>query len=56
LITRGRSLTGAIGRHTGIITEVPDYALVFTFRGGKVVRWRFFPDLQAAFEAVGLGG
>ena len=42
------------GRHTGIVTEVPDYALVFTLRGGKVVRWRFFPDQRAALEAVGL--
>ncbi|MFL5908266.1 MAG: nuclear transport factor 2 family protein [Solirubrobacterales bacterium] len=42
------------GRHSGIRTEFPDYGLVFTFRDGKVVRWRSFPDQDAALEAVGL--
>jgi ketosteroid isomerase-like protein len=42
------------GRHSGIETEVPPYGLVFTFRGGKVVRWRAFPDQKAALEAAGL--
>jgi ketosteroid isomerase-like protein len=42
------------GRHTGIPTEVPTYALVFTVRSGKVVRWRFFPDVPPALKAVGL--
>jgi ketosteroid isomerase-like protein len=42
------------GRHTGIATEIPPYALVFTFRDGMVVRWRNFPDQEEALEAVGL--
>jgi ketosteroid isomerase-like protein len=42
------------GRHTGIPTEVLPYAQVYTFRDGKVVRWRFFPDQQSALKAVGL--
>ena len=43
------------GRHTGICTEVPPYAQVFTVREGKLVRWRTFPDQASALEAVGLG-
>jgi ketosteroid isomerase-like protein len=42
------------GRHTGIATELPPYAMVFTFRDGKVVRWRTFPTQEAALDAVGL--
>jgi ketosteroid isomerase-like protein len=42
------------GRHSGIQTEMPPYALVFTIRNGKVVRWRSFSDRQAALKAVGL--
>jgi ketosteroid isomerase-like protein len=42
------------GRHSGIVTEMPPYGLVFTIRGGKVVRWRSYPDHAAALEAVGL--
>ncbi len=42
------------GRHSGIETEVPPYGLVFTFRSGKVVRWRSFPDQATALAAVGL--
>ena len=42
------------GRHSGILTEFPPYALVFMFRDGKVVRWRFFSDQQSALKAVGL--
>jgi ketosteroid isomerase-like protein len=42
------------GRHSGIVTETPPYGLVFTIRGGKVVRWRVFPDQKSALEAVGL--
>ena len=30
------------GRHSGIETQMPPYALVFTFRDGKVVRWRSY--------------
>jgi ketosteroid isomerase-like protein len=44
------------GRHSGIATEfpVPRYALVFTIRDGKVIRWRAFPDQREALEAAGL--
>ena len=42
------------GRHSGIVTEMPPYGLVFTILGGKVVRWRAFPDQQSALEAAGL--
>ena len=42
------------GRHSGILTELPQYAMVFTFRDGKVVRWRNFADHQSALKAVGL--
>jgi ketosteroid isomerase-like protein len=42
------------GRHSGIETALPPYAQVLTFRNGKVVRWRAFPDQQSALEAVGL--
>ena len=42
------------GRHSGIETEMPPYALVFTIRNGKVVRWRSFSDHGSALTAVGL--
>jgi ketosteroid isomerase-like protein len=42
------------GRHTGICTELPPYAQVFTLRDGKLVRWRTFPDEESALKAVGL--
>ena len=42
------------GRHSGIVTEVPPYGLVFTIRRGKVVRWRAYPDQESALEAAGL--
>jgi ketosteroid isomerase-like protein len=42
------------GRHSGILTEFPSYAMVFTFRDAKVVRWRIYADQDAALEAVGL--
>jgi ketosteroid isomerase-like protein len=42
------------GRHTGICTELPPYAQVFTLREGKLVRWRTFPDQDAALKAAGL--
>jgi ketosteroid isomerase-like protein len=43
------------GRHSGIATEAPPYAMVFTLRAGKVVRFRIFPDHESALRAVGLG-
>ena len=42
------------GRHTGIPTELPPWAMVFTIRAGKLVRWRTFPSHHEALEAVGL--
>src|SRR5436190_23339347 len=42
------------GRHTGICTELPPWAMVFTFRDGVLVRWRAFPDHHSALKAVGL--
>jgi ketosteroid isomerase-like protein len=42
------------GRHSGLEAEVPPYGIVFTFRGGKVARWRNFPDQPSALEAAGL--
>jgi ketosteroid isomerase-like protein len=43
-----------LGRHSGIVTEVPPYAMVFTFCAGKVVRFRFFPEQRSTLKAVGL--
>ena len=42
------------GRHTGIATDFPSYGMVFTIRGGKVVRLRSYPDQESALEAAGL--
>jgi ketosteroid isomerase-like protein len=42
------------GRRSGIATELPPYGIVFTMRGGKVIRWRSYPDQGAALEAAGL--
>jgi ketosteroid isomerase-like protein len=44
------------GRHTGIATELPPYAQVFTLRDGMLVRWRTFPDQGSALRDVGLAG
>jgi len=42
------------GRYTGIASELPPFALIYPFRDGKVVRFRVFPDQDAALIAVGL--
>src|SRR6476619_5050387 len=42
------------GRHTGIASDLPPFALVYAFRDGKVVRFRVFPDHESALKAVGL--
>jgi ketosteroid isomerase-like protein len=42
------------GRRSGIATDVPPYALVFTIRDGRVIRVCAYPDQQSALEAVGL--
>jgi ketosteroid isomerase-like protein len=44
------------GRHTGICTELPPWAMVFTFQDDKLTRWRTFPDHESALKAVGLLG
>lgn len=41
------------GRHSGIEVDVPPYALVFTLREGKVIRWAFYSDQREALEAAG---
>jgi ketosteroid isomerase-like protein len=43
------------GRHSGIETTMPPYGLVFTFRDGKIIRWKSYIDQDDALEAVGLG-
>ena len=42
------------GRHSGIRTDFPPWAMVFTMRDGKLVRWRAFPDHRSALKAAGL--
>ena len=42
------------GRLSGIEVEAPPYALVFTLRERRVVRWEFFPDQSEALAATGL--
>jgi hypothetical protein len=41
------------GRYTGIVSELPPFALIYTFRDGKTVRCRIFPSHDKALEAVG---
>src|SRR6185436_11859242 len=36
------------GRRSGIATDVPPYGMVFTLRGGKVVRVCAYPDQASA--------
>jgi len=42
------------GRGSGIEVDAPPYALSFTFRDGKVVRWVIYPTQAEALEAAGL--
>lgn len=42
------------GRHSGIETELPPYAMVFTIRDRKVVRFRAFSDQRSALKAAGV--
>jgi ketosteroid isomerase-like protein len=42
------------GKHSGIRTEIPPYGLVFTFKDGKVIRWRAFGDQAEALHAAGI--
>ena len=42
------------GHHSGVATEFQPYGWVFTFRGGKAVRVRWYPNQPPALEATGL--
>jgi ketosteroid isomerase-like protein len=42
------------GRSTGILTELPPYSMVFSFRDGRVSRWRGFTNQEDGLAAVGL--
>jgi ketosteroid isomerase-like protein len=42
------------GRGSGVEVDAPPYALSFTFRNGKVVRWVLYPSQTEALEAAGL--
>ena len=43
-----------IGRHSGIVTDFPPYAILFTLRDAKVVRWEVYLDQRQALAAAGL--
>jgi hypothetical protein len=49
-----RAVSGEFDLGTGICTELPPYARVFTVRGGMLVRWRTFPGQAEAVKAAGL--
>jgi ketosteroid isomerase-like protein len=42
------------GRYTGIVSELRPFALIYTFRDGKIVRCRILPSHESALKAVGL--
>jgi ketosteroid isomerase-like protein len=42
------------GRHSGIELATPPYAILFTFRDGKVVHWKAFSDPAEALRAAGV--
>jgi ketosteroid isomerase-like protein len=42
------------GRQSGVETEFPPYAWVYTVRDGRVVKGRFYPDHESALQAHGL--
>jgi ketosteroid isomerase-like protein len=42
------------GRRSGVEVDFPPYAIIFTVRTGKVIRWAWFPDRAEALEAAGL--
>jgi ketosteroid isomerase-like protein len=44
----------ARGRASGVAVDLPHFALVWTFRQGKIVRVVFFTSRADAVEAVGL--
>ena len=42
------------GRRSGIEVKVPPYALIFTLRERKVIRWAFYSDPAEALGVAGL--
>jgi ketosteroid isomerase-like protein len=42
------------GRQSGVETEFPPYAWVYTVRNGRVVKGRFYPDHESALKALRL--
>jgi ketosteroid isomerase-like protein len=42
------------GRSTGIEVPMGKYAHVYTFRDGKIVHWKLYPQQADALEAAGL--
>jgi len=42
------------GRYSGIVSELPPFALIYTFRDGKIARCRIVPNHESALKAVGL--
>ena len=51
---RNVEIVRTLAEGSGLETKFAPYGMVFTFRAGKVVRWRNFPDQQSALEAAGL--
>ena len=42
------------GRQSGVETEFPPYAWLYTVRDGRVVKGCFYPDHESALAAAGL--
>jgi ketosteroid isomerase-like protein len=42
------------GRQSGIETEIPPYAWVYTLRDGRIVKGDFYADQESALEDLGL--
>ena len=42
------------GKDSGVAVDTPSFAMVWTARGGAVVRMQMFESKEAALEAVGL--
>ena len=43
-----------VGRHSGIEVRNPEFGLLYTFRGGKIIRVTLYVDRAEALEAAGL--
>jgi hypothetical protein len=44
------------GRGSGIPLKAPPFAIGFTLRDRKIVRWVYYPDQAEALQAAGLRG